>query len=415
MRRLLRTAIGRTRGRVTYLARRIVGSRRTRRFIWAQWAWVRLASLAPLRPLYGRVNVEWDVPGHGRAVTSEIIGPGSHEVLLRAVASVVSPGRERADFRRETSANFPILPGSSLAGEVVAVGRSVSSARVGQLVATQAPHASLVVRPADLVFPLPPGVDADKGAFLFLGMTALHGLWQGELRPGERVAVLGRGAIGQLVVQLARALGASEVLSVALSRRHAGHSLREAAGRVIATAEDEDGEKTLDALGADLTVEASGAESAWLQAIRATRSGGRVVLLGVPPPTEMAHGMVADRGVSLLVAHASTPFPDPGARGYRERARTFLDLLAKGALDLQGLIGREVNPWEAGRFYRELAGTRPAWVTALFRWDLLSDEERMRPVHRWAPPDTELARGMSMKRLPIADMLRPPLGSRPGA
>lgn len=388
------------------LAGRLVGSRRTRRFLWAQWGLARLAALRRIRPLYRRVTVEWDVPGHGRAVTSEVSGPGPREVLVRTVASVIWPEKERAYFIRDSSVSFPALPGYSLAGEIVAVGRSVTSLQVGQMVATQAPHASLVTRPADLIFPLPPGVDAQDGAWLFLGMTALHALRQGELRRAERVGVLGQGAMGQLVVQLARTLGAGEVISVAPSNDHPGRILRTAAGGRIPGLED--GGEAIDDIDADLTVEASGAPNALLSAIRATRSGGRVVFIDASPqPNETVLGMAAGRAIALLEADVSRLSDTPDAAwGYREAGQQFLDLLAKGVLDLEALKEREANPWEAGRLYRELAGGMWPWVTAVFKWELLSDEERLQRVRLWTPPDTALARGMSVKQLPISGMLQ---------
>ena len=414
MQRLVEVAVRRLSGLAEGLAGRLVGSRRTRRFLWAQWGLVRLAALRRMRPLYRRVTVEWDVPGHGRAVTSEVPGPRAREVLVRTVASVIWPERERASFVRDLSVSFPALPGYSLAGEVVAVGSSVASLQVGQLVATQAPHVSLVVRPAHLVFPLPSGVEVRDGACLFLGMAALQGLRQGDLRRAERVAVLGRGAIGQLVVQLARALGAGEIVSVASSDDHAGHSLSTAAGRLVAAVENAD--EALDHIDADLTVEASGAPDALLRAIRATRSGGRVVSVDASRhPNEIVVGMAACRGIALLDADVSSLSLTPdAARAYQEAAQQFLDLLAQGVLDLEGLMGREANPWEAGRLYRELAGRKRPWVTAVFRWDLLSDVDRMQRVHLWSLADTALARGMSMKQLPVSGMLRPPPMSEPG-
>lgn len=126
-------------------------------------------------------------------------------------------------------------------------------------------------------------------------------------------------------------------------------------------------------------------------------------------PSEIVVGMAAGRGIALLEADVSRLSLTPNAsRGYREAALQFLELLAQDVLELEGMMEREANPWEAGRLYRELAVRTRPWVTAVFRWELLSDLDRMQRVHLWTPADTALARGMSFKQLAISGMLRPP-------
>jgi 2-desacetyl-2-hydroxyethyl bacteriochlorophyllide A dehydrogenase len=408
--RALLTAVGRRiEEQAASLGRRLLGSRTTRRFVWARWGLVRLRAASRGKPILRRVLIEWDVPGHARAVTSEITGPGSGDVVVRTIASAVSPGTERASFRMDAGslASFPSLPGYSLSGEVWRVGRRVKDLRPGALVATQAPHASAVVRPADLVFQLPEGVPAEDGALLFFGIIVLHGLWLGQLQHGDRVAVLGRGPLGHLTVQLARALGAGDVISISPSRQHVTAVLEHMATRVIVTSEDPEG--TLDELDADVTVEASGHPDAPAEAVRVTRREGRVVLLGSPRQVSSFNfGSLAARQISLVGAHISTLPSSPtfGRTSHREAAETFLHLLEEQRLDLRGLIGAEVNPWEAGLFYRRLARQRPAWVAALFRWDWLEETERIKRVSFWEPPEMDLVSGRTLRRLPLNAMPR---------
>ncbi|MBF8267674.1 MAG: zinc-binding dehydrogenase [Dehalococcoidia bacterium] len=379
------------------LAIRVIGSRFNRRFAWVMWAWVRASALRGFRRVFRGVRVEWDMPGHARIVPFEVAGPSRDEVLLRTVISTISPGTERAYYRVEPNAveHFPQYPGYSMVGEVLRVGSKVKHLQRGQLVAAPAAHGSLAVVPVEGVFPLPEGVTPEEGAFVTLGIIALHGVWRGELRPGERVAVLGRGPIGQLAVQLCHALGAGQVLSIAPSRRHSTPALRRFARRVIATFEE--GEAILDTIQADVTYESSGEPQAVRDALRATRDGGRVVLLGSPRGVTQGFdfGGLADRGISLVGAHLSTLSRDPSAssHSYRQAGETLLRLVAEGALDIPSLVSQEVDPWEAGEFYRQLAQAQSQWVGAVFRWDGLRDVDRLQRVSYWTPPELEMARG----------------------
>ena len=382
-------------------ARALVGSRLTRRYLWARWVMSRANALVARRRLYRRTSVEWDMPGHARLVYSDILGPGRGEVLVRTIASAVSPGTERAGFRSETtSAKFPALPGYSLTGEVVARGRGVREGAVGAIVATQAPHASLVVRPHDLVFQLGPGTDPVHAAILYPGMIALHGIWRGGLQPGDRVVVYGRGLIGQLTLLLARALRAAEVVSVARSRGRLSSAMLSAADSVLATGEGERPE----AGEADLVVEASGNPRAISEAVEAVRPGGRIVLLGSPRqaiPFDFASA--ADRRVTLIGAHISTLSRDIRSSGndYGSAAATFLRFIDDGLIDVGSLIGEEVDPWEAGRFYRRLSQRGLTIAGAVFRWDLLPDSDRGGPIGFFTPPIDDLSRGMTFRREPM--------------
>lgn len=381
--------------------RAIVGSRLTRRYMWARWAAARSHALTSGKRLYRRTNVEWDLPGHARLVYTDIVGPGRTEVIIRTIASAISPGTERAGFRSETtSTKFPTLPGYSLCGEIVAMGSGVKHHAIGEIVATQAPHASLVVRPHDMVFGVGPRTNPSHAALLYPGMIAMHGLWRGGIDPSERVAVFGQGTIGQLTVLLARALGAELLVSVARSGSRVNDALRRAADQVLATAS---GDRP--APGSfDLVIEASGDPGAISGAVASARPGGRVVLLGSPrQAVRFDFGHATDRRVMVMGAHVSTLSRLRREDGvdYHTAATTFLQMIEEGRVDLGPLIGAEVNPWEAGLVYRALSRRSLPSASAIFRWDHLPTADRGGRIALSTPPIDDLTRGMTFLRAPI--------------
>ena len=172
--------------------------------------------------------------------------PEPTEVLIRTVASVISPGTERAvtalaqssllakararpDLVRQVvrkartegigaarqavqgrlDSDVPL--GYSAAGWVVDVGSAVSGIRVGQLVATggagKANHAEYQAVPGLLCAPVPDRVSAQDAAFTTIASIALHGLRLAEAGAGSKVVVVGLGLIGQLAARLAMAAG----------------------------------------------------------------------------------------------------------------------------------------------------------------------------------------------------------------
>ena len=132
--------------------------------------------------------------------------------LVRQVVNKVRTDGIAATYRsaRERLNTFVPL-GYSSAGEVLEVGAEVAHVTKGDLVACggagYATHAEVVFVPKNLVVKLPDGVHPCQGAFATLGAIALQGIRRAELTPGEKVAVIGLGLVGQLTVQILHAYG----------------------------------------------------------------------------------------------------------------------------------------------------------------------------------------------------------------
>lgn len=100
--------------------------------------------------------------------------------------------------------------GYSSAGEVVDVAPDVQRFKAGDLVACAgltASHAEIVAVPANLCVRLSPGADLSQAAYNTLGVIAMQGVRQADLRLGESCAVIGLGLLGQLTALILRAAG----------------------------------------------------------------------------------------------------------------------------------------------------------------------------------------------------------------
>lgn len=96
-------------------------------------------------------------------------------------------------------------------GEIVALGDGVQGFTIGDRVVSNGPHAEIVCVPANLVAKVPANVPDDEAAFAVLGAVGLHGVRLLAPALGERVAVIGLGLVGLMVVDLLLAQGCQPV------------------------------------------------------------------------------------------------------------------------------------------------------------------------------------------------------------
>jgi predicted dehydrogenase/threonine dehydrogenase-like Zn-dependent dehydrogenase len=105
----------------------------------------------------------------------------------------------------------PVPLGYSSAGEVIEVGKNVREFKKGDFVACAgagyASHAEVIFVPKNLVVKVPQNVSLKEASFITLGAIATQGIRRCELSPGEKVAVIGLGLLGQLTTQILKAFG----------------------------------------------------------------------------------------------------------------------------------------------------------------------------------------------------------------
>ena len=144
--------------------------------------------------------------------------------------------------------------------------------------------ADYVAVPEHRVYPVAADLRPEIAALAEPVAVSIHGLSRGGFEPGQRVLVLGAGAIGQMTLLCARALGAGEVWMTARYAHQAEAARVLGAKRVLTEEEASLGQ--LQALGRssafDLVVETVGGHADTLaSACAAARPGGVVSVLGV--------------------------------------------------------------------------------------------------------------------------------------
>ena len=288
------------------------------------------------------------------------------------VLQVEATGLCRSDWHawqgHDPDTVLPHVPGHELSGRIAAVGQEVRGWSVGDPVAVPficacgrcaqcragqqqvcpeqmqpgfnywgsfAEYVAIPYAEVNLV-PLPATVDFDTAAALgcrfatsYRAVTAVA-----RVQPGEWVVVFGCGGIGLSAVMIAAAAGArvigvdTDPAALALAQQHgAGLTL-------VASIENSQQIMDITGGGADVTVDAIGAEVVVQAALRSLRPQGRHLQVGLlPEPLTLDLSFLAFRELSWLGSHGMAAHEFP----------RLLDLVGAGALRPDQLITRRIG------------------------------------------------------------------------
>ncbi|KAI1444033.1 GroES-like protein [Annulohypoxylon stygium] len=266
----------------------------------------------------------------------------------------------------------PMVLGHESAGTVVEVGSSVKTLKKGDRIALEpgypcrrcepclSGHYNLCpemrfaatppydgtltgfwVSPADFCYKLPDHMSLQEGALIEPLAVGVHIVRQAAVTPGQSVVVMGAGPVGLLCAAVARAFGASKVVSVDIVESklafaktfystHTYKSQRisaaENAANIIAEA-DLGG-------GADVVIDASGAEPSIQTSLHVVRVGGTYVQGGMGK-NEITFPIMA-MCIKEVTAKGSFRY---GSGDYK----LAVDLVASGKIDVKKLISGIVS------------------------------------------------------------------------
>ncbi len=189
--------------------------------------------------------------------------------------------------------------------------------------------------PASKAVLLPKDLDPLHGAFCEPLACTIHGMDLAAVQAGEKVLVIGGGVIGLLAVQLAKRAGAEVAL---LTRSAEKQALALSLGADHAVG-DEDAFRGIWPGGADAVVECAGVVETVALSPKLTRTGGRVVILGVLPQGEQVPIEPFDLLFREIQMHFS--FLNPFTHGRAAQ------MIASGSISVAPLISRRISLAEA--------------------------------------------------------------------
>lgn len=299
--------------------------------------------------------------GQGELAVEErpVPSPAPGEVLIR-VGAVGVCGSDVHYYRHGRIGEYvvrePMILGHEGGGTVVAVGDGVDPSRIGQRVAMEpgvpdricreckagrynlCPNVRFFATPpidgcfaeyvtlaADFAHPVPDSLSDDAAGLiepLSVGVWACQKVHVGA---GSRLLISGAGPIGLMNAQVARALGATEIIVSDIAPARLETAKRFGATTVLDPREP-------GAIGPHLDVDAfidcSGAEVAVAQGLRAVRPAGHVALVGMgADEIRIPVGVVQGRELNLT-----------GTFRYANTYPTAIALAAAGRVELDGMV-----------------------------------------------------------------------------
>jgi (R,R)-butanediol dehydrogenase / meso-butanediol dehydrogenase / diacetyl reductase len=269
-------------------------------------------------------------PGDIRLEDRPVPVPGPGEVLVRVLRSGVcgtdatewTAGPRTFPVSRAhpvTGHRGPMVPGHEFVGTtpdgtLVASGAGVSCGRCDRCaqgrtnlcrsywtlgLSTHGGMAEYVAAPASTLVPVPAGLAPDAAGLAQPLAVGLHAARRSGAADGDRVVLIGAGAIGTFVLTGLRHLADVDVTVVDFPGARLERALRLGATRVAPVGSGVDGD-------ADVVIEASGAPGQLDAAIGLTRPGGTVLQVGIPagPQPIDVHTLVfREIGIRTTLAH----------------------------------------------------------------------------------------------------------------
>ena len=290
--------------------------------------------------------------------------PGLKECLVKVLACGIC-GTDRHIYHGEYPSAKPVILGHEFGGVIEEVG-SNSKFKVGQVVSVD-PNivcgtcpdcvaertafcpdltalgvningglAEYVLTPDSQIYPVKADLNPLHLAFIEPLACSIRGLDLANLKGGEKVAVLGGGVIGLLVVQLAKLAGASEIVLITRQKFRRDVALKIGATRVI----DPNSEDVNTAVtNMDVVFECAGAVETFKQAQNISRRGGSVIVLGLTASDVTLEVNPFNIVVNELRIQGSflNPLTQGRAAELVESGKLNLDILISKVVDLAGV------------------------------------------------------------------------------
>ena len=181
-------------------------------------------------------------------------------------------------------------------------------------------------------------VPLDQVALIGCGVTTGLGAVfnRARVRPGETVAVIGCGGIGLSLVQGARIAGAGRIVAVDTAAWKLELAVRLGATETVDAAQGNPVPRVVEltAGGVDYAFEAIGLPATVRQAVRMTRKGGTVVMIGVVP----AGTSVELPGADIVLREKAILGCMMGSNRFRVDMPRYVELYRSGQLRLDEMI-----------------------------------------------------------------------------
>lgn len=218
--------------------------------------------------------------------------------------------------------------------------------------------AEYVAVPERVLYRLPDALSFEHAAMAEPVSIALHAVARAGVKPAESAVVVGAGMIGLLIVQALRLAGCHPLIAVDVEAEKLAIAKSMGATHAVDAGNDEAASAIIaitEGTGVDHAFEAVGVNPTVAIAMKASRKGGSVTLVGnLSPEIDFALQWAVTRELTIYGSCASNgEYPQ------------CLDLIASGAIDIAQLISATAPLKEGAAWFSRLYGKEPGLMKVM--------------------------------------------------
>ncbi len=326
-------------------------------------------------------------PGHVELKECDLSEVGERQYLVESHYTAVSPGTESRCLlgKQAGVGEVDFVPGYQGAGVILEAGAKCKhkpgdpvffgggGGFQGGVSAFWGSHAKRLIVDEDKLYLLPKGVSEIHASICKLGAIALHGVKVGQIKTGDRVAVIGLGILGQFSSRLAQLAGA-EVFGYDINANRVqiaqtagvpsyqvNGDLPQTVSRIFGPEERYD--VIVDVTGnAELINQAIGLAHDLLPWNNPLIPGTRYIVQGsYPGDFSFDYQMAFRKELNLMFPRDNT----------RPDVEEMLTLISEKRIEVSDLAGKPLSPVEAPSCYKDLGAADPTRLTSVFDWSMV--------------------------------------------
>lgn len=316
-------------------------------------------------------------PHDVKIVDTPIVPPGAGQVLVRMLAVGICASDIQVFHGKHKYAKFPLVQGHEGIGVVDAVGAGVTHVKKGDRVNIQQQYAcgtcyacrkgrhnvctslkgvgiladglftEYFLSPAWNVIPLPPSITLDQGMIVEPASVGVNSARTANIKPGERVVVIGAGIIGNLTAQACKALGAADVLIADIADAKLEMALKNGIPHAVNTTKTPLDEAVKQAFGPgnppDAVFDCAGVPASLKSALAIAPNSARVVIVAnFKEPITFEIPSFQRREVAIISVMGTV----------KESSVEAIELLAAGKINIDGMVSARFPLEKMGEAYR---------------------------------------------------------------
>ena len=282
-------------------------------------------------------NVRYKAGGGAEIVEVDVRDPGPGEVQVEVAACGICSW-DIQTFKSGSDSPYAAPPGHEGIGYVAKLGDGVEGVAIGQRVAGGG-FGRLRNLPANRLYKIPNSNLADQHWIVEPVSCVVTGMDHCRLKAGERLAMVGCGFMGLMMIQGLAGAGADQLIALDVDDKRLQLALEFGATEAHNVAADgfDAVRADLRGRGIDTVVDTSGAQRGLDLATDIVRRAGRINLFGWIKGTEATFNPSTWHGKAITLVNSS-----PAAQ-MRDPFPPAIRLIANGTIDLRRLVTHVVD------------------------------------------------------------------------